>query len=69
MQHPDNRIVIPITDKKLYLTNIYECVNDDTSNIVNIIDLNIISKYSEIETPKKIIDFHNIQSISFFHQL
>ena len=54
MQHPDNRIVIPITDKKLYLTNIYECVNDDTSNIVNIIDLKNIVLDAGIDTPKKI---------------
>ena len=40
LQHPNNRIVIPIIEKKIYLTNIFKCINDDTSNIVKHIEFN-----------------------------
>ena len=36
LQHPDNRIVVPFTEMKLYLTNIYSFDNNNMINMISI---------------------------------
>ena len=40
LQHPNNRIVIPFTEKKLYLVACYKINNETTS--IDVIDINSI---------------------------
>lgn len=59
MQHPANKIVIPIKTKKLYLIAAYELINNDSINGVRYVDFEIARKFdcfnaTTIDIPKRI---------------
>ena len=50
LQHPENRIVVPFRENKLYLTSVYEICNTENGTVtVNCIDLKTIKETEEMK--------------------
>lgn len=62
LQHPENKIVVPLTEKKIILTNVYE-INNEGENV------SITSRPDVVKDFKSNIHQHSVQSFEFWNDL
>lgn len=66
LQHPDNRIVVPFTEMKLYLTNIYSF---DNNNMINMISIDALDWLNNTKVHLPSIFNKEEMNINSFHDL
>ena len=62
LQHPENKIVVPLTEKKIILTNVYE-INNEGENV------SITTRPDVVKEFKSNVHQHSVQSFEFWDDL